>query len=246
MNRGIPTRSITGALPTLGLVLASLVAGVAACSSNASVGGQNGAAGGAGASGSGGSMAATAGGGMAGASSGGTTATTGGSAGSPNGGGAGGTAGAGGLGGSDGCGTEFVALLSDLSPYSTWMSYFVPESAAMFHDTAGPRTIYINQLPPKGATSFPIGTIIVKVIDDGTPGGQQIFAMVKRGGCFNDFAPGWEWFGLDVANGTLGIQWRGVTPPLGAGYGGVNVCNNCHADAQANDYVQAKELQLQP
>jgi hypothetical protein len=157
-----------------------------------------------------------------------------------------GSAGAG--GGTDGCGQSFIAFGTDFAPFATWTSFFIADGAATFDEAAGARTIYINQVPPSGSKHFPVGTIIVKVIPDGAPPNPQIFAMVKRGGCFNALgADGWEWFELDGASGGASIVWRGVAPPSGSGYGGGlggGMCNNCHAVASGNDYVQDSSLQL--
>lgn len=228
-----------GSLPTLALVLASLGAGAAACSSS------DGKSAAAPASTAGASGATGTGGSAGGEGLGGSTGNAGSSS-----GGASPAGSAAGAGGSDPCaGPEFVALLSDLAPFQKWTSFYVPEAQAMFNEIGGPRTIYINQLPPKGANAFPVGTMIVKVIDNGMPGGQQIFAMAKRGACFNaEGAIGWEWFGLDMTDGVLSIQWRGVDPPPSAGYGPKGACNTCHAAllVETNDYVQDSNLQLHP
>jgi hypothetical protein len=232
-------RPAHASLPTLALVVATLVAGAAACSSSdgKSAAGAAGSASGGDATGAGGSAGST--------GPGGGTGTAGGSTGGASPGG-----GAAGAGGGDPCaGPEFVALLSDLAPFQKWTSFYVPEAQAMFNELGGPRTIYINQLPPKGANAFPVGTMIVKVIDNGMPGGQQVFAMAKRGACFNaDGAIGWEWFGLDQTDGVLSIQWRGVDPPPSAGYGPKGACNSCHAAllVETNDYVQDSNLRLHP
>jgi hypothetical protein len=112
----------------------------------------------------------------------------------------------------------------------------------------GPRSVYINQMPPKGVKFFPVGTIIVKAVQNGTPDQWQVFAMVKRGASFNVFgALDWEWFGLGLSpTGDVKIEWRGIGPPADAGYGGPssNPCNNCHKFSQDNDYVQTPNLQL--
>lgn len=97
---------------------------------------------------------------------------------------------------------------------------------------AGRRTAYLNQRPPSGSTSFPVGTIIVKEVLNDDPAQNDIVARVKRGGTYNARgATGWEWFELrNAAGGGAGILWRGVGPPTGESYLG-NVeggCNACH------------------
>jgi hypothetical protein len=95
---------------------------------------------------------------------------------------------------------------------------------------AGRRTVYLNQRPPSGSTSFPIGTIIVKEIISDDPAQNDIVARVKRGGTYNARgATGWEWFELrSTPEGSAGILWRGVGPPTGESYLG-NVAGGCHA-----------------
>ncbi len=65
---------------------------------------------------------------------------------------------------------------------------------------SGPLTTYINQTPAHGSTSFPVGTIIVKEQDDPALTDRQVFAMVKRGGNYNEAngmgAVNWEFFGV--------------------------------------------------
>jgi hypothetical protein len=143
----------------------------------------------------------------------------------------------------------FVAFASDFAPYASWQSYYVgdvPEGV----DISGPRTVYINKLPPHGATQFPVGTILVKVVEPvATPQDWQMFGLVKRGGGYDmDGAPNWEWFGLAIdTTGQVIIEWRGTGPPPDGGYGalgGALSCVFCHANASANDYVQTPQLQL--
>jgi hypothetical protein len=144
----------------------------------------------------------------------------------------------------------FGALASDFQPYASWTNFYVgdvPDPNGV--DLSGPRTVYINAMPPRGATEFPVGTIIVKVIRTGdTPDTWQMFGLVKRGGDFDaQGAPGWEWFGLATnASNAVTIEWRGDGPPPDGGYGGITNlgCIYCHTQAKANDYVQTPELQL--
>lgn len=135
-------------------------------------------------------------------------------------------------------GASFVAFAADFAGFSTWekVQFESPATAGSTH-VAGARSVYINRKPPAGATSFPVGTVIVKVTDaDG-----KIFARAKRGGTFNSKgAVGWEWFELlETAQHDVVIKWRGVGPPIGETYGGdPNAgCNLCHKGAPASDYV---------
>jgi hypothetical protein len=145
----------------------------------------------------------------------------------------------------------FVAIGSDFEGYATWPSFFLGDHDA--GDTVhlpGPRTVYINKMPPKGATEFPIGTILVKIVQNGPKENWQVFGMVKRGGSFNPLgAIDWEWFGLSVFDsGAVKIEWRGATPPADAGYSGGGsggACNFCHAGGGGdNDFVLSPPLNL--
>jgi hypothetical protein len=147
-------------------------------------------------------------------------------------------------------GSQFVAFPTSFNNYRQWETFplgdMPPEDPA---HTANPRTVYLNQRPPHGATQFPVGTMIVKEM--GTPGAAdyQVLAMVKRGGNFNtQGAPGWEWLEIDGPddNPVKGLIWRGVGPPAGEKYGGDPnaACNPCHATARDNDFVKAQPLRL--
>lgn len=141
-------------------------------------------------------------------------------------------------------GATFIAFASDFATFRTWPSHSVdnPVAAGSTH-VAGRRTVYINQPPPADATSFPVGTMIVKV----TAVDGQIFARAKRGSGYNlAGAAGWEWFELEEGSNGIAIKWHGVGPPAGEKYGGdpASGCNPCHATAKANDDVLSPWLQL--
>jgi hypothetical protein len=113
--------------------------------------------------------------------------------------------------------------------------------------TMGPLVSYINNRPPSGSSSFPLGTIIVKEVNAGDLTSRQIFAMVKRGAGFNaGGAVDWEWFELrNIDADDVLIVWRGLGPPSGETYGGnPATCNDCHEGAKANDYVWTTGFQL--
>jgi hypothetical protein len=150
---------------------------------------------------------------------------------------------------------EFVAYASDFANFRSWSSTIgegppgapQPPSSTDGGLHAGPLTTYINQKPPKGSTSFPVGTIIVKEPTAPALTERQIFAMVKRGGGYNSSgAINWEWMELrsvDESNAT--ILWRNVGPPSGEAYGASpNICNDCHEMARTNDYVWTAGLDL--
>lgn len=143
----------------------------------------------------------------------------------------------------------FVANASDFTGFTGWKRFDLGEGdTTVGIHIPGPRSVFINKMPPKGSTVFPQGTIIVKAVQNGPPENWQIFAMAKRGNSFNVFgAIDWEWFGLSLfSSGVVTIEWRGIGPPADAGYGGPasNPCNNCHRAAQINDYVQTPALEL--
>ena len=144
--------------------------------------------------------------------------------------------------------TSSVIFAKTFSGFRTWESFHYEISDAPNPEvhTSGPRTSYLNQHPPHGSTSFPVGTIIVKEIDGTDADTHKIFAMWKRGGKYNDGAPGWEWFELEEPSGRLVIKWRGYGPPNGENYGGDanGGCNTCHGAAIANDCVKSDALQL--
>jgi hypothetical protein len=141
----------------------------------------------------------------------------------------------------DSTGSQFIAFASDFAHYKQWTSYSYTNDGGTVHNS-GPRTEYINHLPPAGAKAFPVGTIIVKDIKSQDP---NMFAMVKRGGGYNSGgAAGWEWFEL-VQDTPLRIQWRGFGPPAGETYGGdPTACNDCHRAATDNDSVLSPKIRL--
>jgi hypothetical protein len=144
--------------------------------------------------------------------------------------------------------SAFLAFSSTFQPFRTWTSVHSdgpPAGAYPDHpDVLGPRTQYINELPPAGATEFPIGTVIVEARESS---GMRIFAAVKRGGGFNVAgATNWEYFELREDTGSVVIAWRGIGPPLGDTYGGdPDGCNSCHTVCGAgNDFICSPKLQL--
>jgi hypothetical protein len=155
----------------------------------------------------------------------------------------------GGGGDADGAGGTFIAFASNFTGYRGWehVPGESPNPPLSTH-TMGPRTVYINAMPPAGSKTFPVGTVIVKELEEGAIGERQVFAMVKRGGGYNTKgATDWEWFELQNVDETnVKILWHGVGPPAGEMYGGDpnGGCNGCHGAARANDFVQTTGLQL--
>src|SRR5882672_6275412 len=89
----------------------------------------------------------------------------------------------------------FLAFTTTFAPFRTWVSFHSDgpvDDGTFTPDVLGPRTQYINTVPPHGATEFPIGTVIVEARENGS---NKIFGAVKRGGNFNATgAVNWEWF----------------------------------------------------
>jgi hypothetical protein len=145
----------------------------------------------------------------------------------------------------------FIAFGTSFASFRTWTSVHSdgpPDDGVFTPDVLGPRTQYINMMPPPGSTEFPIGTIIVEARENSL---HNIFAGVKRGGNYNKTgAVNWEWFELLEMPGVsppVQIKWRGFGPPLGETYGGdaKGGCNACHVKCGADtDYVCSPKLLL--
>jgi hypothetical protein len=124
----------------------------------------------------------------------------------------------------------------------------------------GPVVVYLKQLPPLDATSFPVGAMLVKTVEIGQPSTWEVHGMIKRGGSFNARgALGWEFLDLSVDEDcTPRINWRGDRPPRDHGYKSLPGlepegemmmdadCNSCHGTpaARENDGVLSKPLRL--
>lgn len=144
----------------------------------------------------------------------------------------------------------FSVSVGDLSGFGSWEHFSFTSTGTpdkMTH-VAGARTVYLNHRPPKGSTTFPVGTVIVKTILPDMPQAKT-FAMAKHGGNYNTGgAPGWEWLELDPTRPDTApaILWFGVAPPSGENYSGsaTGTCNDCHGAARSNDCVLSAPLQL--
>ncbi len=157
---------------------------------------------------------------------------------------------------SDGSGADaggcFVVYPPQLDGFRNWTHFSydgglqaAPMAIVAAH-TAGPRTEYINEMPPTGSRSFPTGTIIVKEIYASNPANDQLLAMVKRGCDFNSAgAVGWEWLDLSETATGADIVWRGSQPPAGSTYAGQSIsCNGCHDACTDNDSVCSPNIRL--
>jgi hypothetical protein len=156
--------------------------------------------------------------------------------------------------------TLFIALDREFASFRSWPNAQVGVESDEFGHPERERRVYLNQLPDPDATTFDVGTIIVKTgsgeeVNGGT--GTEIHAMAKRALDFNEAgAAGWEWFELVEIDDTPTIAWRGPHPPDGdddgAAYGcrpglpceGFGDCNVCHQAAVANDYVMSEPLRF--
>lgn len=141
-------------------------------------------------------------------------------------------------------GTEtFIAFNQSFECFRDWTEFDSPGPPpdSPPPEVPGPRTEYINVIPPSGSTEFPIGTIIVEVVEDGLgTDGSQILATVKRGGGFNGGLD-WEWF--EIKENPTAIVWRGFGPPAGESYGGdPNGCNTCHQGCGASNDLRCSPL----
>ncbi|HJL14692.1 MAG TPA: hypothetical protein RMH99_03490 [Sandaracinaceae bacterium LLY-WYZ-13_1] len=154
--------------------------------------------------------------------------------------------------GSDGA--VFIALQRDFEGFRDWTRFAVDSDAVPVGHPPGPSFIYVNRMPPEGVRRFPVGTILIKTIESGSPQEWAIHGMVKRS---SDFAAttgliGWELFELRFDDEERPvILWRGEGPPSGMGYaapidGGIAelVCSDCHAAAWTNDSVLNEHTRL--
>jgi hypothetical protein len=140
---------------------------------------------------------------------------------------------------------QFIALQRDFDGFGAWNVVWrgsAPDDA-LAH-AAGLRTVRVNREPSEVSEPVPVGTIVLKTVEDPDFGDiLQIHAMAKRGGSYNPQGiAGWEWFDLALDDdGRPVILWRGEHPPDGECYGCapgtdpeeaamLGDCNNCHAN----------------
>jgi hypothetical protein len=140
----------------------------------------------------------------------------------------------------------FIVLDRDLASFRDWMYFELDVTPLVPHDTiAAPRRIYVNRVPPPGNEPFPVGSILVKTVEEATYAEWSVHAMVKRGGGFNaQGAVGWEFFDIHMADdGVPVISWRGIgdtTDPCG--YHDTMSCNACHGVIPSSDHVFRREI----
>jgi hypothetical protein len=142
-----------------------------------------------------------------------------------------------------------IAFAPSFDDFHSWASAPAagPDGTTDGLHGAAPMRIYYNAAPPRGASAFPLCTIIVKETEEADVTKRTVFAMVKRGGEFNSpGAVGWEWFSLQNAtDGSVNVLWR-TTPLTTDTYRNqpIGDCNGCHGAAKPNDYVWDTALQL--
>lgn len=151
----------------------------------------------------------------------------------------------------------FIAVPRDFCGFRDWMAFELRD-VTMHAGVSGKVVVYLKQLPPTGATSFPVGSMVVKTVEAGEQSGWEVHAMVKRGAGFNARgALGWEYFDLGLDDDcTPTVHWRGDHAPRDHGYkslpgleqetGATVDCNSCHgaAGARENDAILSKPLRL--
>jgi hypothetical protein len=155
----------------------------------------------------------------------------------------------------------FIALDRDVAGFRDWPSVTVGVDSDFEGHPETDRVAFVNTLPDERATTWPVGTVIVKsgLVQDDSGGDvvvrETLHAMVKRAPDFNPAgAVGWEWMELVEIDGTPTIAWRGPHPPDGddEAYGcrpglpceGFGDCNACHAAASPFDFVMSEPLRL--
>lgn len=155
-------------------------------------------------------------------------------------------------------GSVFIALQSDFASFESWPKFFLGDGPLDGHPTGG-RHGFINKPAPKGSTTYPVGSILVKTVEFGTSKLEwEMFAMAKRGGEYNlGGAKDWEFFTLKFSTGGVPvIVTRGTNPAdlesdggaPGHGYAdtaGTGItCNRCHglAGTERQDHIIASVL----
>lgn len=150
----------------------------------------------------------------------------------------------------DGPAAPFVAFARDFVDFREWSRVEVEGAMLPVGTAPGPTYVYLNRPAPEGARAWPVGTVLLKVVESGpTPPDWVVHGMVKRGVPYNrDGLAGWELFELRLdGDARPSVVWRGTGPPSGHGYaargsdaGPSNialVCVDCHSAAWQSDGV---------
>ena len=138
---------------------------------------------------------------------------------------------------------QFQAQDSDVADFPSWHSQpFIADPLADIVYPPGSRVGFINHAAAPGTTSYPIGTIIIKAIEnDNVPAHWELFGMSKRGGDYNAAgAIGWDFLLIRYENGVPHIYSSGLTPTVDGNpdmgavnegsyfAGGQIACDVCH------------------
>lgn len=141
-----------------------------------------------------------------------------------------------------------IALARDFEDFRGWDAFRIPEASITDgHSSSPERWVYIDRPAPPLGEEFPVGTILVKASEVGTPSAWEIHAMVKRGDGYNPEHGGWEFFDLALdADERLAIAWRGTGDERAAYLdpttGERRACNTCHGLVPERDFVFYREL----
>jgi hypothetical protein len=156
----------------------------------------------------------------------------------------------------DGGARSFVAFAADFGDFRAWERLPITGAMLPIGVEPGPAYVYASARAPEGQRRWPVGTILVKTIENGPPHTWTIHAMVKRGVPYNrGGAIGWEFFELAIdEDGSMRVVWRGNGPPSGHGYAAMGrdagtaavplVCNDCHGAAWQDDGALTPALSL--
>jgi len=145
----------------------------------------------------------------------------------------------------------FVATEDDFAGFSEWPTWELPDTGLRSGHRPGVGHLHVRRTDPVPfAEPLPVGTILVKTVEDGEPADWEIHAMVKRGGDYNvEGSHGWEWLDLRIGpDGAPRVFWRGPGTPANPGTYGPDTtgrplgCNDCHAAVPNNDYVFLRGL----
>lgn len=149
---------------------------------------------------------------------------------------------------------QFIIQDSDIADFTSWYSQpFVADPSADIVYPPGSRVGFINHVAAPGTTSYPVGTIIIKAIENSKdPTTWEMFGMSKRGGDYNAAgAVGWDFFLPRYQDGVPHIYSSGLTPTVDGNpdmgalnegsyfAGGQIACDVCHGrkDYAPYDYI---------
>ena len=141
-----------------------------------------------------------------------------------------------------------IAFAEDFAGFLGWESYRLPADTLTDGHLSSPnRFVYVDRPIPDMPEPFPLGTIVVKTLEEGPRQDWEIHAMVKRGGGYNAHgSEGWEFFALAFdEDDELFVTWRGtgdddvayIDPITGE----AQACNSCHVIGAERDYVFSRE-----